>query len=140
MLNLAIRSCTSQLLIAPSLKIVNLAEYCTPDLLNQRQTCYHLSQRGWCIYFICEENQIYPFVRIRSFIFHENFVKSLHTSVQAIYEFSVVRTTLDLPLLFPCRYRPTHSFALLYCTRQSSQTLSISDQIDQLRDTGTEFC
>ena len=51
MYNLAIRKCTSPPLLAPRLNIFKL-KFTTPpgikspDLLNQRQTCYHLSQRG----------------------------------------------------------------------------------------------
>ena len=45
MYNLAIRKCTSPPPLAPRLKIFKL-KFTTPDLLNQRQTCYHLSQRG----------------------------------------------------------------------------------------------
>ena len=49
MYNLAIRKCTSPALLAPRLKIFKLkypAGDRTPDLLDQRQTCYHLSERG----------------------------------------------------------------------------------------------
>ena len=51
MYNLAIRKCTSPPLLAPRLKIfkwkfVTPLGIQTPDLLNRRQTCYHLSQRG----------------------------------------------------------------------------------------------
>ena len=52
MYNLAIRNCTSP---PPNpeienfqMKIHDLAGDRTPDPLNQRQTCYHLSQRGGC--------------------------------------------------------------------------------------------
>ena len=54
MYNLAIRKCTSPLLLALRLEIFKLkfnpAGDRTPDLLNQRQTCYHLSQRGELTY------------------------------------------------------------------------------------------
>ena len=51
MYNLTIRKCTSPPLLAPSLKIFLMKTYHPtgdriPDLLNQRQACYHLSQRG----------------------------------------------------------------------------------------------
>ena len=51
MYNLAIRKCTSPPLLADEvdnfqMKIYYPAGDRTPDLLNQRQTCYHLSQRG----------------------------------------------------------------------------------------------
>ena len=46
MYNLAIRKCTSPPLLALRLKIYYPARDQTPDLLNQRQTCYHLSQHG----------------------------------------------------------------------------------------------
>ena len=46
MYNLAIRKSTSPPLLAPKLKIYYPAGDRTPDLLNQRQTCYHLSQCG----------------------------------------------------------------------------------------------
>ena len=51
MYNLAIRKCTSPPLLAPEIenfqmKIDYPARDRTPDPLNQRQTCYHLSQRG----------------------------------------------------------------------------------------------
>ena len=46
MYNLAIRKCTSPPLLAPRLKIYYLAGDRTPDLMNQRQTRYHLSQRS----------------------------------------------------------------------------------------------
>ena len=51
MYNLTIRKCTSPSLLAPRLKIFKwkfttpLVDR-TPGLLNQRQTCYHLSQVG----------------------------------------------------------------------------------------------
>ena len=41
-----IRECTSPPLLAPRLKIYYSAVNGTPDPLNQRQTCYHLSHRG----------------------------------------------------------------------------------------------
>ena len=49
-IHLAIRKCTSPPLLAPRLKILKCKIYYhvgdrTPDLLNQRQTCYHLNQR-----------------------------------------------------------------------------------------------
>ena len=47
MYNLAIRKCTSPPLLAPR-KICYPAGDRTPDLLNQRQTCHHLSQRDEC--------------------------------------------------------------------------------------------
>ena len=40
MYNLAIRKCTSPSLLALRLKIYDFAGYRTPDMLNQRQTCY----------------------------------------------------------------------------------------------------
>ena len=43
--NLAIRKCKSSPFLAPRLKIFHPAGDRTPDLLSQRQTCYHLSQR-----------------------------------------------------------------------------------------------
>ena len=50
MYNLAIRKCTTPPLLAPKLKIFKKRYYPagdrTLDLVNQRQTCYHLSQRG----------------------------------------------------------------------------------------------
>ena len=46
MYNLSIRKCTSPPLLAPRLKIYYPAGDRTPDLLNQRQTCYHLRQCG----------------------------------------------------------------------------------------------
>ena len=51
MYNLAIRKCTSPPILAPEvanfqIKIYYPARDWTPDLLNQRQTCYHLSQLG----------------------------------------------------------------------------------------------
>ena len=51
MYNLAIRKFTSPPPPSPDvenfqIKIYYPAGYRTPDLLNQRQTCYHLSQRG----------------------------------------------------------------------------------------------
>ena len=46
MYNLAIRKCTSPPLLALRLKIYYPTGDRTLDLLNQRQTCYHLSQYG----------------------------------------------------------------------------------------------
>ena len=46
MYNLAIRKSTSPPLLALRLKIYYPAGDRTPDLLNQRQTCYHLSLHG----------------------------------------------------------------------------------------------
>ena len=48
MYNLAIRKCTSSPLLAPRLKFFKLKFTTLPgiDLLNQRQTCYHLNQCG----------------------------------------------------------------------------------------------
>ena len=48
MYNLASRKCTSPPLLAPKLKNFKwkFTIHWTPDLLNQRQTCYHLCQRG----------------------------------------------------------------------------------------------
>ena len=51
MYNLAIRRCTSPTLLASEvenfqMKIYYIAGERTPDLLNQRQACYHLRQHG----------------------------------------------------------------------------------------------
>ena len=57
MYDLTIRKCTSPPLLAPRLKIYYPTRDRTPDLLNQRQTCYYLSQHGELEF---EREKFYP--------------------------------------------------------------------------------
>ena len=69
MYNLAIRKCTSLYISTPpspevgnfEMKIYYPAGDRTPDLLNQRQTCYHLSQRGELMWYDIVDSSINSF-------------------------------------------------------------------------------
>ena len=81
MYNLAIRKCTSPPLLAPRLKIFKLKIYYpagdrTPDLLNQRQTCYHLSQHGEFFFFFISVN-IYDLLFLMTYLFIETKIQKV---------------------------------------------------------------